>query len=102
MPKPQSEPPDPKTLTQRSGGPRALARRRPIRRGRSLHLEQALREILREPKAEYAVASRSKLDDGTVKVFSGTACSQRVARPRKRPAYHPETTSTTCARSPCG
>jgi len=56
------------------------------------------------PSASTPSASRSKLDDGTVKVFAGYRVQHNVSRgPAKGGLrYHPETTSTTCARSPCG
>jgi glutamate dehydrogenase (NAD(P)+) len=58
-----------------------------------IDLEPALREILRVPQREYTVNFPVKLDDGSVRVFSGYRVQHNVARgPAKGGLrYHPAT-----------
>ena len=58
-----------------------------------LALDDGLRAILRTPQREYAVNFPVKLDDGSVRVFSGYRVQHNVARgPAKGGLrYHPAT-----------
>ena len=49
-----------------------------------LKLDQGLRQILRTPKRVLEVSIPTKMDNGQIKVFTGSACSTmwRAGRPR--------------------
>ena len=70
-----------------------------------LHLDPALRAVLREAERELIVSVPVRMDDGSVQVFTGYRVQHNLGRgPSKggHPLPPGRDASTRCARWPCG
>ncbi len=69
-----------------------------------LDLPQEVRDILRQPLREFRFQIPVRMDDGSARVFSGSACSttMRAVPPKAAFAFTPMKPSTLYVLWPCG